>query len=189
MHISVLRACEWGGSAPATQSLYLLTTVAHSCLRRAGQIKCTRRCSFDLRCGRITFSWYRNTLRRTFAGKKNIVSNGTRISDRKKKFGLSNYWNELSDFMMSAVVATEGLFFSALQPSTSVTTYAIPTGDHPRRDQLSKARRVQQQVQQRMAEKSSSSSRLNASTGEQNLLMILCSLKLRQHVLCSRMCT
>ncbi|KAK2913838.1 hypothetical protein Q8A67_002237 [Cirrhinus molitorella] len=66
--------------------------------------------------------------------------------------------------MMSAVVATEGLFFSALQPSTSVTTYAIPTDDRPRRDQLSKARRVQQQVQQRMAEKSSSSSRLNAST-------------------------
>ncbi|XP_067297026.1 plakophilin-3 isoform X1 [Pseudorasbora parva] len=65
---------------------------------------------------------------------------------------------------MSAVVATEGLFFSALQPSTSVTTYAIPTDDHPRKDHLSKARRVQQQVQQRMAEKSSSSSRLNAST-------------------------
>uniref|UniRef100_A0A671KLS2 Plakophilin-3-like n=1 Tax=Sinocyclocheilus anshuiensis TaxID=1608454 RepID=A0A671KLS2_9TELE len=53
---------------------------------------------------------------------------------------------------------------SVLMPSTSVTTYAIPTDDHPRRDQLSKARRVQQQVQQRMAEKSSSSSRLNAST-------------------------
>lgn len=67
---------------------------------------------------------------------------------------------------MSAVVATEGLFFSALQPSTSVTTYAIPTDDHPRKDHLSKARRVQQQVQQRMAEKSLSSSRINASTGE-----------------------
>lgn len=67
---------------------------------------------------------------------------------------------------MSAVVATDGLFFSALQPSTSVTTYAIPADDLPRRDQLSKARRVQQQVQQRMAEKSSSSSRINASTGE-----------------------
>ncbi|XP_059367201.1 plakophilin-3-like isoform X2 [Carassius carassius] len=53
---------------------------------------------------------------------------------------------------------------STLVPSTSVTTYAIPTDDHPRRDQLSKARRVQQQVQQRMAEKSSPSSRLNAST-------------------------
>ncbi|XP_051755985.1 plakophilin-3 isoform X1 [Ctenopharyngodon idella] len=65
---------------------------------------------------------------------------------------------------MSAVVATDGLFFSALQPSTSVTTYAIPADDLPRRDQLSKARRVQQQVQQRMAEKSSSSSRINAST-------------------------
>lgn len=65
---------------------------------------------------------------------------------------------------MSAVAATEGLFFSALQPNTSVTTYAIPTDDHRRRDQLSKVRRVQQQVQQRMAEKSTSSSRLNAST-------------------------
>lgn len=64
---------------------------------------------------------------------------------------------------MSAVAATEGLFFSALQPNTSVTTYAIPTEDHRRRDQLSKVRRVQQQVQQRMAEKSASSSRLNAS--------------------------
>uniref|UniRef100_A0A8C1VXR4 Plakophilin 3b n=1 Tax=Cyprinus carpio TaxID=7962 RepID=A0A8C1VXR4_CYPCA len=52
---------------------------------------------------------------------------------------------------------------SVLMPSTSVTTYAIPTDDHARGDQLSKARRVQQQVQQRMAEKSSSS-RLNAST-------------------------
>lgn len=48
-------------------------------------------------------------------------------------------------------------------PNTSVTTYAIPTEDHRRRDQLSKVRRVQQQVQQRMAEKSASSSRLNAS--------------------------
>lgn len=67
---------------------------------------------------------------------------------------------------MSAVAATEGLFFSALQPNTSVTTYAIPTEDHRRRDQLSKVRRVQQQVQQRMAEKSASSSRLNASAGE-----------------------
>lgn len=64
---------------------------------------------------------------------------------------------------MSVVAATEGLFFSALQPNTSVTTYAIPTEDHRRRDQLSKVRRVQQQVQQRMAEKSASSSRLNAS--------------------------
>ncbi|XP_051755986.1 plakophilin-3 isoform X2 [Ctenopharyngodon idella] len=53
---------------------------------------------------------------------------------------------------------------SVLKPSTSVTTYAIPADDLPRRDQLSKARRVQQQVQQRMAEKSSSSSRINAST-------------------------
>ncbi|KAK9971691.1 hypothetical protein ABG768_025045 [Culter alburnus] len=65
---------------------------------------------------------------------------------------------------MSAVMATDGLFFSALQPSTSVTTYAIPADDYPRKDQLSKAKRVQQQVQQRMAEKSSSSSRINAST-------------------------
>ncbi|XP_056317605.1 plakophilin-3 isoform X2 [Danio aesculapii] len=53
---------------------------------------------------------------------------------------------------------------SVSAPNTSVTTYAIPTDDHRRRDQLSKVRRVQQQVQQRMAEKSASSSRLNAST-------------------------
>ncbi|XP_051558503.1 plakophilin-3-like isoform X1 [Myxocyprinus asiaticus] len=60
---------------------------------------------------------------------------------------------------MSAVAATEGLFFSALQPSSSVTTYAVPSDD-----QLgTKAKRVQQQVQQRMAEKASSLSRLNAS--------------------------
>ncbi len=80
---------------------------------------------------------------------------------------------------MSVVVATEGLLLSALQPSTSVTTYAIPTDDHPRRDQLSKARRVQQQVQQRMAEKCSSSPRLNASTGEQNLFFFFFFAKIR----------
>ncbi|XP_051501530.1 plakophilin-3-like isoform X2 [Myxocyprinus asiaticus] len=64
---------------------------------------------------------------------------------------------------MSSVVATEGLFFSALQPSSSVTTYAVPSDDQLGTDQLSKAKRVQQQVQQRMAEKTSSLSRLNAS--------------------------
>lgn len=66
-------------------SLYLLTTVAHSCLQSC--------CWTDQVCeallvwpapGLITFSWYRNTLRRTFAGEKNIVFNGIRISDRKK---------------------------------------------------------------------------------------------------------
>ncbi len=55
--------------------------------------------------------------KKNIRGEKNIVSNGTRISDRKKKFGLSNYWNELSDFMMSAVVATEGLFFPPYSPA------------------------------------------------------------------------
>ncbi|XP_052010093.1 plakophilin-3-like [Xyrauchen texanus] len=64
---------------------------------------------------------------------------------------------------MSSVLATEGLFFSALQPSSSVTTYAVPSDDQLGTDQLSKAKRVQQQVQQRMAEKASSLSRLNAS--------------------------
>ncbi|KAA0723350.1 Plakophilin-3 [Triplophysa tibetana] len=64
---------------------------------------------------------------------------------------------------MNAVGATEGLFFSALQPTTSVTTYAVPSDDQLARDRLSKVKRVQQQVQQRMAEKGASSSRKSAS--------------------------
>lgn len=55
--------------------------------------------------------------------------------------------------IMSAVGGTEGLFMSALQPSTSVTTYAVPSDDQLAGDRLSKVKRVQQQVQQRMAEK------------------------------------
>lgn len=73
---------------------------------------------------------------------------------------------------MNAVGATEGMFFSALQPTTSVTTYAVPSDDQLARDRLSKVKRVQQQVQQRMAEKAASSSRQSAShvtsTGEQS---------------------
>ncbi|KAG9260871.1 plakophilin-3-like isoform X1 [Astyanax mexicanus] len=56
--------------------------------------------------------------------------------------------------------STEGLFFSALQPPTSVTTYAVPSDQQLGSDQLAKARRVQQQVQQRLAEKAASMPRL-----------------------------
>ncbi|XP_017559028.1 plakophilin-3 isoform X1 [Pygocentrus nattereri] len=56
--------------------------------------------------------------------------------------------------------ATEGLFFSALQPPTSVTTYAVPSDQQLGADQLTRAKRVQQQVQQRLAEKAASIPRL-----------------------------
>ncbi|XP_072527428.1 plakophilin-3 isoform X2 [Salminus brasiliensis] len=56
--------------------------------------------------------------------------------------------------------STEGLFFSALQPPTSVTTYAVPSDQQLSADQLTKAKRVQQQVQQRLAEKAASLPRL-----------------------------
>ncbi|XP_076854685.1 plakophilin-3 [Brachyhypopomus gauderio] len=59
--------------------------------------------------------------------------------------------------------ATEGLFFSALPPSTSVTTYAVPSDNQLGSDHLTKAKRVQQQVQQRLAEKASSITRMNSS--------------------------
>ncbi|CAL9701282.1 unnamed protein product [Knipowitschia caucasica] len=56
---------------------------------------------------------------------------------------------------MSVAVA-EGCFLSALQPNTSCTAYALPS-DGPRPDQAAKARRVQEQVRRRLAEKRSSS--------------------------------
>ncbi|XP_066514360.1 plakophilin-3-like isoform X1 [Hoplias malabaricus] len=59
--------------------------------------------------------------------------------------------------------ANEGLFFSALQPPTSVTTYAVPSDQQLGTDQLTKARRVQQQVQQRLAEKAASLPRLTGT--------------------------
>uniref|UniRef100_W5KF80 Plakophilin 3 n=1 Tax=Astyanax mexicanus TaxID=7994 RepID=W5KF80_ASTMX len=45
-------------------------------------------------------------------------------------------------------------------PPTSVTTYAVPSDQQLGSDQLAKARRVQQQVQQRLAEKAASMPRL-----------------------------
>uniref|UniRef100_A0A3Q1F319 Plakophilin 3a n=1 Tax=Acanthochromis polyacanthus TaxID=80966 RepID=A0A3Q1F319_9TELE len=59
---------------------------------------------------------------------------------------------------MSAV-ASESVFLSALQPNTSVTTYALPSDTQLGNggfvsDEVARARRVQQQVQLRMAEKS-----------------------------------
>ncbi|KAI5088701.1 plakophilin-3-like [Silurus meridionalis] len=50
---------------------------------------------------------------------------------------------------------TEGLFFSALQPHTAVSTYAVPTDRELTVDRQAKEKRVQQQVQQRLAEKAS----------------------------------
>lgn len=50
----------------------------------------------------------------------------------------------------------DGLFFSALQPHTAVSTYAVPNDRELTADRQGKERRVQQQVQQRLAEKASS---------------------------------
>uniref|UniRef100_A0A8C7E1J7 Plakophilin 3b n=1 Tax=Oncorhynchus kisutch TaxID=8019 RepID=A0A8C7E1J7_ONCKI len=70
---------------------------------------------------------------------------------------------------MSATVASESCFLSALQPNTAVTTYAVPSDVQlgPRgsiMDEVERAKRVQQQVHLRLAEKRSSSlTRLNGS--------------------------
>ncbi|KAK7912999.1 hypothetical protein WMY93_013210 [Mugilogobius chulae] len=56
---------------------------------------------------------------------------------------------------MSVAVA-EGCFLSALQPNTSCTAYVVPS-DGPSPDQAAKAKRVQEQVRRRLAEKKSSS--------------------------------
>lgn len=63
---------------------------------------------------------------------------------------------------MSAVVANDSFFLSALQPNNSVTTYAVPS-DHQlghggsASAEAAKVKRVQQQVQMRLAERSSGS--------------------------------
>ncbi|KAG5263869.1 hypothetical protein AALO_G00269530 [Alosa alosa] len=63
---------------------------------------------------------------------------------------------------MSAAVANDSFFLSALQPNSSVTTYAVPS-DHQLghggsvSDEAAKVKRVQQQVQMRLAERSSGS--------------------------------
>ncbi|KAM9753559.1 plakophilin-3a isoform 1-T1 [Menidia menidia] len=59
---------------------------------------------------------------------------------------------------MSAI-STENVFFTALQPNSSVTTYGLPSemqlgNGGSASDMEAKARRVQQQVQMRLAEKS-----------------------------------
>lgn len=56
---------------------------------------------------------------------------------------------------MSVAVA-ESCFLSALQPNTSCTAYMVPS-DGPSPDPVAKARRVQEQVRMRLAEKKSCS--------------------------------
>lgn len=56
-------------------------------------------------------------------------------------------------------VASDGVFLSALQPNSSVTTYGFPSNIRMENgssasDEVSRAQRVQQQVQMRLAEKS-----------------------------------
>ena len=56
-------------------------------------------------------------------------------------------------------MASENVFLSAIQPNSSVTTYGLPSeiqlGDGGSvADEVARARRVQQQVQMRLAEKS-----------------------------------
>ncbi|XP_053282897.1 plakophilin-3a isoform X2 [Pleuronectes platessa] len=58
-----------------------------------------------------------------------------------------------------SVVGSENVFLSALQPHTSVTSYVLPSevrlgNGGSASDEVSRSRRVQQQVQMRMAEKS-----------------------------------
>ncbi|XP_045893196.1 plakophilin-3a isoform X2 [Micropterus dolomieu] len=57
------------------------------------------------------------------------------------------------------VTASESVFLSALQPNTSVTTYGLPSdiqlgNGSSSSDEIARARRVQQQVQMRLAQKS-----------------------------------
>lgn len=73
--------------------------------------------------------------------------------------------------MSVAVAESSGCFLSALQPNTSRTAYVVPS-DGPSPDPMAKARRVQEQVRLRLAEKKKSSSlprlddTLVSSTGE-----------------------
>lgn len=58
-----------------------------------------------------------------------------------------------------STLASETVFLSALQPNTSVTTYGLPSdlqlgNGSSVSDEVARARRVQQQVQMRLAEKS-----------------------------------
>lgn len=65
-------------------------------------------------------------------------------------------------------MASDGAFLSALQPNTSVSTYALPSEiqlghGSTLSDEAAKARRVQQQVALRLAEKTSTIPRQNGS--------------------------
>ncbi|CAG05520.1 unnamed protein product [Tetraodon nigroviridis] len=58
-----------------------------------------------------------------------------------------------------STAASDGVFLSALQPNSSVTTYGLPSNlrlgnGGSASDEASRAQRVQQQVQMRLAEKS-----------------------------------
>ncbi|KAF3833211.1 hypothetical protein F7725_026876, partial [Dissostichus mawsoni] len=55
-----------------------------------------------------------------------------------------------------SVLLAESCFMSAMQPNSSCTAYVLPS-DGPPPDQLARARRVQEQVRMRLAEKKSSS--------------------------------
>lgn len=65
--------------------------------------------------------------------------------------------------------AQDKVFLSALQPNTAVSTYAIPSEIQLEgkggnlSDEMTRAKRVQQQVAMRLAEKTSTLSRQNGS--------------------------
>ncbi|KAJ8280990.1 hypothetical protein GJAV_G00061910 [Gymnothorax javanicus] len=70
---------------------------------------------------------------------------------------------------MSVTVPSENVFMSAIQPNTSVSSYAVPSEIHLSHggtvlNEVSKTKRVQQQVQMRLAEKFSSLPRMNGSS-------------------------
>ncbi|XP_066525738.1 plakophilin-3a [Hoplias malabaricus] len=65
--------------------------------------------------------------------------------------------------------ASEGLFYSALQPNSTVSTYAVPPESHLSHgsvstDAAARAKRVQAQVALRLAEKSNTITRQNGAT-------------------------
>ncbi|XP_064191755.1 plakophilin-3-like isoform X1 [Anguilla rostrata] len=70
---------------------------------------------------------------------------------------------------MSVSVPSENVFLSAISPHTSVSTYAVPSDIQLGHggtvsDEVAKAKRVQQQVQMRLAEKFTSLPRVNGSS-------------------------
>lgn len=81
-------------------------------------------------------------------------------------------------------MSTDGLFFSALQPNSSVTTYGLPSdvrlgNGSSMSDEVSKARRVQEQVQMRLAQKSTLPRQNGvtsnyAKSGKRGLALLVC---------------